>query len=246
MNELWRKAFGSMAPQVDTRTVIVKSTILTLCAAGSAVGYFHYLVFVVSPGAAVPGGDPWTFLAIELVMLAFVLFLSALVGFSFSVRLDLPGFGQMREFLRALPIIIAGGIILVGISYVAFDRWFFAIAPISFPKETAYLVAFPFKAALADETILRLGLVTIGVGLTKDKAAGVILMSAVSTLLTVKYFEFIGIPFALDHFYIVYLLLSFLGNIMQGWLFVTKGLAYSMALKFVIGCKYLLILWLGA
>jgi hypothetical protein len=44
----------------------------------------------------------------------------------------------------------------------------------------------------------------------------------------------------------VYLLLSFLGNIILGWLFVTRGLAYSMVLKFVVGCKYLLIMWLGS
>jgi hypothetical protein len=69
-------------------------------------------------------------------------------------------------------------------------------------------------------------------------------MSAVASLLTVKYFEFIGIPFTLDSFYVLYLLLSFVGNIILGWLFVTRGLVYAMALKFVIGCKYLLILLL--
>ncbi|MBN2223852.1 MAG: hypothetical protein JW765_04165 [Deltaproteobacteria bacterium] len=244
MNELLRRALGTMTRQADVRPVIVKSTILTIIAAGSAVGYFHYLVFVVSGGGGLTGQDPWTSLMIELVLLTFVLFLSALVGFSFSERLDLPGFGQFREFIRALPILVVGGIAMVAISYVVFDRYFFAISPVSIPRGTFYLVTIPLKAALADETILRLGLVTIGVSLTKNKTAGVILMSAVSSLFTVKYFEFIGIPFALDHFYIIYLLLSFLGNIILGWLFVTRGLAYCMALKFVIGCKYFLIPWL--
>jgi hypothetical protein len=245
MNELWSRAFGSMTRQADIRSVVLKSAVLTVVAAGSAAGYFHYLVFVVSGGAAPAGRDPWGFITLELVLLAFVLFLSALIGFSFSERLDLPGFGKVRGFLTALPVLIVGGIALVALSYLVFDRYYFTIAPVSFPRETVYLVAIPFKAALADETILRLGLVTIGVGLTKSKGAGVVLMSAVSTLFTVKYLEFIGMPFALDHFYVVYLLLSFLGNIMFGWLFVTRGLLYSMALKFVIGCKYLLILWLG-
>jgi len=246
MNKFWRNALGSMTRQADTRPVIIKSTILTILATGSAVGYFHYLVFVVSPVAGLPGQGPWAFLTIELAGLALILFLSALIGFSFSTRLELPGLGRMHEFLRAVPIIVVGGIVLVAISYFVFDRYFFAIAPVSFPKEPGYLLTIPFKAALADETILRLGLVTIGVSLTKDKAAGVILMSAVSTLFSVRYFEFIGIPFALDHFYVLYLLLSFLGNIILGWLFVTRGLFYSMALKFVIGCKYLLILLFDA
>jgi hypothetical protein len=245
MDELWRKAFGSMTVQADARSVVIKSAILTILAAGSAAGYFHYLVFAVSGGIAPAGRDPWAFMAAELVLLVFVLFLSALTGFSFSARFDLPGMGQLREFFRALPLLIAGGIGMVAISYFAFDRYFFVIAPVSFPKEPIYLATIPFKTALADETILRLGLVTIGVGLTKNKGAGVVLMSAVSALFSVKYLEFIGIPFTLDHFYVIYLLLSFLGNIVFGWLFVTRGLFYSMALKFVVGCKYLFILWLG-
>jgi len=246
MNELWNRAFGSMTRETDIRAVVVKSTVLAILAAGSAAGYFHYLVFVVSAGVAPAGRDPLGFMTVELVLLGLVLFLSALIGFSFSARLDLPGFGKIREFFTALPVLIVGGIVMVALSYVVFDRYYFTMAPISFPRETVYLIAIPFKAALADETILRLGLVTIGVGLTKNKGAGVVLMSAVSTLFTVKYLEFIGMPFALDSFYVVYLLLSFLGNIMFGWLFVTRGLLYSMTLKFVIGCKYLLILWLGA
>lgn len=245
MNELWNRAFGSMTRQADIRPVVVKSTVLALLAAGSSIGYFHYLVFVVSGGSGPAGRDPWTFITVELVLLALLLFLSALIGFSFSARLDLPGLGSVRELVFALPALIAGGIALVALSYVVFDRYYFMVAPSTFPRETVYLAAMPFKAALADETILRFGLVTIGVGLTKNKGAGVVLMSAVSTLLTVKYLEFVGLPFALDHFYVVYLLLSFFGNILLGWLFVTRGLLYSMALKFVIGCKYLLILGLG-
>jgi hypothetical protein len=246
MNELWRRAFGSMTERADIRSVIVRSTVLTILAAGSAAGYFHYLVFVVSGGVAPAGHDPWTFMTVELVLLAFVLFLSALIGFSFSERFDLPGLGRLGGFFRALPLLVAGGVGLVAISYFVFDRYFLVVAPVCFPREPLYLATIPFKTALADETILRLGLVTIGVGLTKNKGAGVILMSAVSTLFSVKYFEFIGMPFALDHFYIVYLILSFLGNIIVGWLFVTRGLLYAMALKFVIGCKYLFIMWLGS
>jgi hypothetical protein len=246
MNEIWRRAFDSMTRHADARSVVVKSTILATAAAVSAIGYFHYLVFDVPSGGPPAGQDPWTFLAFEVMLLFLILLLSALVGFSFSPRLGLPGFGRMKELLYALPLLIVGGLILVATSYLVFDRYFYAIAPVSFPRQPIYLFTIPFKAALADETILRLGLVTVGVGLTRNKGAGVILMSAVSSLLTVKYFEFIGIPFALNHFYILYLLLSFLGNIILGWLFVTRGLAYAMALKFVIGCKYLLIIWLGS
>ena len=235
-----------MTGNVDMRGVIVKSGVLSVLGAIATIPYFHYLVFAVGVSTPSAGRDGWTLLGLELVLVFILLFLSALIGFSFARRLDLPGIGDVRAWLRGLPLLIGGGLILVAVSYFTFDRYFLMISPTSFPDETAYLLAIPFKGALAGETILRLGLVTIGVGLTKDKDAGVIVMSAVASLFTVRYFEFIGIPFALDPLFIVHLLFSFLGNLLLGWLFVTRGLIWSMTLTFVLGLKYLFILWAGA
>jgi hypothetical protein len=234
-----------MTGNVDTRGVVVKSAILAALGVIATVPYFHYLVFAAFP-APIPGADGWTLVVGELLLVLILLFLSALIGFSFAGRLDLPGLGETRAWLRGLPVLIPCGLILVAFSYFTFDRYFLLISPASFPTDPVYLLAVPFKGAFVDETVLRLGLVTIGVGLARDKAAGVIVTAAVASLFTVKYFEFIGIPFALDPLFIVHLLLSFFGNLLLGWLYVTRGLLWSMTLTFVIGLKYFFILWMGA
>ncbi len=245
MNDVWKKVTASMTGNADMGRVLTGSIVLSALGVISIVPYFYYLVFVVPSAGPRVGHDPLTFLALELVLLSVLLFLSSLIGFSFSRRFELPGFGEVKGLLKALPILVVAGLLLVAASYLIFDRFFVAISPISFPKGIVYLISLPFKGALADETILRLGLVTIGVGLTKNKGAGVVLMSAVASLFTVKYFEFIGIPFGLNYLFITHLLLSFIGNIILGWLFVTRGLAWAMTLKFIIGLKYLFIFWIG-
>jgi hypothetical protein len=234
-----------MTGNVDIRGVVTKSAVLAALGVIATIPYFHYLVFAAS-SAPIPGTDGWTLVAAQLVLVLILLFLSALIGFSFATRLDLPGLGEVRAWLKGLPILIPCGFFLVALSYFAFDRYFLLISPASFPTDPVYLAAVPFKGAFVDETVLRLGLVTIGVGLVRDKAAGVIVTSAVASLFTIKYFEFIGMPFALDPLFVVHLLLSFLGNLLLGWLFVTRGLLWSMTLTFVLDLKYLFILWMGA
>ena len=39
------------------------------------------------------------------------------------------------------------------------------------------------------------------------------------------------------------LLLSFLGNLILGYLFVSRGLLYAMALNFLFSMKYAVVLW---
>ena len=104
-------------------------------------------------------------------------------------------------------------------------------------------MSIPLKDAFTEEVILRLCMVTLGVGLLKSKRGGVILVSAVAPLLTIKYFHFVGIEVGLNYLFITQLLLSFVANLVLGYLFVTHGLLYAMALKFVFGMKYFLLSW---
>ena len=127
------------------------------------------------------------------------------------------------------------------VSYFLFDRYFFEVSPLSYPKDVLYLVSLPFKGAFTDEVILRLCLVTLSVGLLKRKGAGVVLASAVASFFTIKYFIFMGISCGLNYLFIVQLILSFAANLLLGYLFVTRGLLYAMALKFLFGMKQVIV-----
>ncbi len=224
------------------REVFMYSSGLAVCSTAFALPYFHYLVFVVQGVESYSTAlHPWKLLLAQLLLLFILCLLSALIGLSFYKRFELPGFGDPRNFTDSLPLLFALGAVMMALSYFLFDRYFFELSPVSYPKGWLYLISMPFKGAFTEEVILRLCLVTLCVGFLKNKSAGIVLASAVASLFTIKYFHFVGVPFGLNYLSITQMLLSFLANLILAYLFVTRGLIYSMALKFVFGIKYALI-----
>lgn len=242
MTHLVRRVFFSLSKGLDFHSVIIKAVILAGLATLLTLPYFHYLTKVVISGnlsGTIPG-SPY-FLIIQLSLLFGICLLSAVVGFTFGKRFALPGFGIFRNYIQDLPKLIAAGTVLMMISFVLFDRYFFNLSPGSYPKEYFYLMTIPFKGAVAEELILRFGLVTIAVGICKNRSAGVVLVSVFATLLSIRYFTFIGMDIAFSYIFIVQVILTFLVNCILGHLFVTRGLAYAMTIKFVLGFKYLMV-----
>lgn len=226
------------------REVFIKSSALALLSTLFSVPYFHYMLFVVADQRRFAEGfDPWGFLYGELFVLFLICLLAAMVGFSLSIRLGLPGFGDPGELFRSIPWLLALAFGMIVLSYFLFDRYFFEISPISYPKKSIYLLSLPFKGVFTDEVILRFCLITLSVGLFKHKGAAVGFVSALASLLTIKYFYFLGIQPGLNYIFLVQLFLSFLSNFLLGYLFVTRGLLYSMTLKFLFGMKYFAVLW---
>jgi hypothetical protein len=170
-----------------------------------------------------------------------ICFLSSVVGFSFYQRRGLPGFGDKNHFVRSIPLLLALGALMTILSYLLFDRYFIRLSPSSYPTNLLYLVSFPFKAAFTEEVILRFSLVTIGVGILRSKMAGVVLAAAIATLFTLKYFQFVGISVGFNYLIVTQLLLAFTANLILGYLYVSRGLIYAMALNFLFGMKYLII-----
>ena len=237
MKGIWHKVFDSFTGGAEMRPVLEKSLALAICSTLFTLPYFYYLIFMVASA----GPNSWSLLFTELLLLFILSLLSAIVGFSFSEKFGLPGFGDPGSFKRSIPLLLALGTLMALVSYFLFDRYFFKVSPLSYPKDALYLVSLPFKGAFTDEVILRLCLVTIGVGLLKRKGAGVVLASAVASLFTIKYFLFMGITCGLNYLFVTQLLLSFTAHLLLGYLFVTRGLLYSMALKFLFGMKYVIV-----
>ena len=242
LSETWRGALASMTRGADMRAVLVRSLALATASTLFAFPYFHYLIFIVLDGCRLPGGlDPWGLLFTQLFLLSIACLLSAMVGFSFTKRFKLPGFGDWQHFVRAIPVLLVLAAGMITLSYFFFDRRFVEISPVSYPKDLLYIISIPFKEAFTEEIILRFCLVTLAIGLLKSKKAGVVFVSALASLFTIKYFHFIGIKVGLNYFFITQLLLSFSANLLLGYLFVTRGLLFNMALRFLFGMKYALV-----
>ena len=220
----------------------MKSSALAVSSIIVTLPYFHYMIFIVQGQDRFTGyTSPWRFLFAELFLLFIICFLSSMVGFSFSKRYALPGLGDLRGFTDALPPLLIWASVMVFLSYFLFDRYFIELSPISYPKGRFYLIFFPFQGAFTDEIILRFCLVTISVGLFRDKWRGIVFVSVLSSLFTLKYFNFVGVKLDFGFLFLAQLFLSFFSNLLLGYFFVTRGLIYSMALKFMFGMKYIVV-----
>jgi len=239
MTGIWHRVFDSVTRGAEMRGVLVKSFALAVCSTLLALPYFHYLMFeVLSEGL-----NSWGLLFMELLLLFILCLLSSIIGLSFSKKFGLPGFGDPGSFNRSIPLLLTLGVVMISLSYFLFDRYFYHVSPLSYPKNALCLISLPFKGAFTEEIILRLCLVTLSVGFLKHKGAGVVLASVVATLFTIKYFHFIGIKYDLNYLFVTQLLLSFTAHLLLGYLFVTRGLIYAMALKFLFCIKYGVVSW---
>ena len=243
MSEILQKALASMTRGANMRGVLIKSSALAVSSTIVTIPYFYYMVFIVQgQGNFSEYASPWYFLFAELFLLFIICFLSAMVGFSFYRRYDLPGFGDLSGFADALPLLLAWATVMVFLSYFLFDRYFMELSPVSYPKDKFYLIFFPFQGAFTDEIILRFCLVTISVGLFRNKWLGIVFVSVLASIFTLKYFNFIGVTLDFGFLLLAQLFLSFLSNLLLGYFFVTRGLIFSMALKFMFGMKYIVAL----
>ncbi|MFC1535289.1 hypothetical protein ACFL7M_18220 [Thermodesulfobacteriota bacterium] len=242
MSEIWRRAFNTVTYGADFRQTLLKSMALAIPATIVTLPYFYHLISVIpKDGPLSRAAGSWSLILTQLFLLLIVCLLSAMVGFSFSRRFKLPGFGDRKEFIASMPLLMILGTFMVTLSYLLFDRYFYEISPSSYPEGLLYLISFPIKGAFTEEIILRLCMVTIGIGLLKNRIAGVVLVSILASFFTLKYFFFIGIGFGPNYLLIIQFLLSFSANLILGYLFVTKGLLYSMTLKLILGMKYTVV-----
>lgn len=222
------------------RLVLIQASGLALLTCLFTIPYFYHLIFGLSGSIGhVKYSNPWILLFTQLFLLLTVSLLSAIVGLSFSKRFGLPAIWDRNIFVNSVPLLLFLGVTLACLSYILFDRFFVDISPNSYPKGMIYIISFPFKNAFADEIILRLCFLTICIGLLKNKTAAILLLSAIACLFSIKYFNFMGIEYT--RVFISYFIISFIGNLILGYVFVTRGLFCSMFLKFLYSMKYVIV-----
>ncbi len=190
MGTLRDRVSTSVTRGADMHGVLLKSFILSVSAALLTLPYFYYLTSVISDKGHFTKDIGSSELIFTQLLLLFILcFLSSIIGLSFSKRYDLPDFGDTGDFVRTIPILFALALLIITLSFFLFDRYFYGISPASYPNDLLCLISLPFKGALAEELILRLCLVTLGVGLFRNKTAGVLLVSVVASIFSLKYFN---------------------------------------------------------
>ena len=118
MGELRYRFSKSMTRGADMWKVLVKSSALAIFSTVFAIPYFHHLIFLAPITTPLPLSLGLRgFLFMELFLLFILCLLSAVVGFSFSERRELPGFGDKTRFIRSIPLLLLLGAVMTALSY---------------------------------------------------------------------------------------------------------------------------------
>ncbi len=129
---------------------------------------YHFRQFAGSLFTRQPTAEQIYYLAVGQSFIVFLLaFLCSLVGFLYSERLQLPEFGKASDIPRWLCIGLALGLFFTPISYYFCDREVFRVIPEIFPGSWHWALANMSGIALAQEVIVRFGLLTIGIYLAR-------------------------------------------------------------------------------
>jgi len=239
MNSIWRLVFRNISGGQKSRHVLLKSLALAIPATLLALPYFYFLLFDFPRNGGASGFDnAQALLRGQLAMIFAICMLSAIGGIMFTRRLNLPGIGDITRWRYELPYLMGGGLTLMVIAYLAFDRYFYSVSPESYPDLSLYMILLPIKGAFTDELILRFGLVTIGVGICRNRYGGAVLVAVFAAILSFKYLEFAGVPMEWNYICIMQLFLSFAVNLILGIVFVTRGLLSAMTVKLMVEMRY--------
>lgn len=99
----------------------------------------------------------------QALIVFFLAFLCALVGFLYSERLGLPRFGRARDMLAWLGWGLVGGIIFMPGVWLLVDRTVLTYAPLAYPDTWDWALADMLGTAVTQEVLARFGLLTIGI-----------------------------------------------------------------------------------
>lgn len=140
----------SMSRGADFRGVLLKSLGLAILCTLFTVPYFHHLLSVSfkAQDRFLMSSDFYVVLITELFLLFITCFLSAIVGFSFCHKYQLPGFGDLRRFTETIPLLLVLGAVMGGLTYLIFDRHFFLHLPSILSKRYFISCLMPLQGSL--------------------------------------------------------------------------------------------------
>ncbi len=232
---------------------IQNATLLAAATMFVSLPMFHYQFRHLTAAVfrAQPSVQRAYYLALSQSFVVFCLaFLSALIGFIYTERLRLPGFGKPADIRVWLPVGLIAGLIFTPISYLIFDRGVIRSIPEIYPASLLWTLVVTAGRALSQEVIVRFGLLTIGVylwdrwgrkGRPWPAIAAISAFGAAGSYLMMSRLEMVSrlSPSQI----MIMLVLSFLMQWILCEVYIRKGFLAAVCVHLGLAVKYVIIAW---
>ena len=172
---------------------------------------------------------------------ALVVFLSCVVGFSWSKKLGLGGFGNPRDVRKNWALILAGGVAMGVVTYLLGDRLFLEKAREFYPHTLLAALCVPFYATFVEEVFARFGVMTLFVKIFRNKILANLLAALIFAIGHANIFQITGIVYQLNYLTACSFFLNLALSFAFGWIYWKRGLVTAMGVHFIANLRFLLI-----
>lgn len=221
---------------------IIYSIVCTMVAVILALPYIYYMVAYSTPGGMLVEVDfSWVTFMQEVVEVVGVIFISCMIGFTWSKSEGLAGLGTVLDIKHNWQRIVVYGMFVGLVVYIFGDRYFMKIAPGFYPRELRFAIFIPFYAALVEEIFTRFGTMTLLVKIFKQKQVANVLAALIFAIGHVNMFQVAGIIYRLNYITFCSFVLNLGISLFFGYIYWRKGLLTAMGIHFIANLRYVVI-----
>ena len=174
----------------------------------------------------------------QLIIFIVLIYICSFVGFGFSEKYKFKGLGKFGETRKDLKYLLLVAIPLNIAIYLAFDKSMQEKIPTLYPDSYKWGLAKALMSSSTFEVVSKFGLVTIVMGIFRNKHLAVILPAIFFAILVPKTFADYGVEFGRDYLSIMALSLALVYGIASGYLYVYRGLITVFVLRLLLDLKY--------
>jgi len=174
----------------------------------------------------------------QISMFVLLIFICSFVGFTWSEKYKFKGFGDLSNIRKDIKYYLIAVIPLGILLFFIFDGPMLSKLPTLYPNSPLWGLSKVFLTSTTYEIVSKFGLLTIAMGIFKNRHLAIAITSAFFAVLVRKTFLDYGVDFGFDYLSIAAVLSTFLYGVISGYLFINRGLLSVMLLRFLLDLKY--------
>ncbi len=180
------------------------------------------------------------FILTQITILIFLLFLCSLIGFGYSRKYGFKGLGDLDTLKSDLRFIVPASIIIVPLLFFGFDNLLIREIPTLYPDNPFWGLTKAFMTSTTYELVSKFGLVTVIMGVFKNKHIAVFIPAVFFAVLVRGTFMDYGIDFGFNYLSLSAVSTTLLYGLASGYIYIYRGLLTVMCFKFLIDLKYMI------
>ena len=189
--------------------------------------------------SSLPEGSIGAFILSQLLMFLLLIFICSFLGFGYWQKYGFKGLGSLNDLRQDLLYFVPAALAVNLAMYFGFDRHMMMHIPSLYPSSALWGFAKALMHSTTFEIVSKFGLVTVAMGIFRNKHVAVIIPAAFFAFLVPNTFFDYNVEFGWNFISVAAVSTTFIYGVISGYIFVHRGLVSTMTLRFLLDLKYI-------